>query len=92
MPQRGARLRRAVTHGVERLRRRLPRRRVQHVLERLRCPVQRVAVLVTVPGVEQHALDLHQLGKYGVAVLRDQPPPVCREIRSRQNSSAVFGK
>jgi hypothetical protein len=38
------------------------------VPERLRCPVQGMAVLVTEPGVEQHALNIQQLGKYGVAV------------------------
>jgi len=38
------------------------------VPERLRCPVQGMAVLVTEPGVEQHALDFQQLGENGVAV------------------------
>ena len=36
--------------------------------ERLRCPVQGMAVLIIEPGIEQHALDLQQLGKDGVAV------------------------
>jgi hypothetical protein len=68
MPQRRASLAGAVTYAVERLRCRLPRRGVQHVPERLRCPVQCVAIVVIEPFIEQQALDFQQCGEYGVAV------------------------
>ncbi len=58
----------AGTYAIERLRRRLPGRCVQHVPKRLRCAVQGVAIVVIEPVIEQYALDLQQLGKYGVAV------------------------
>ena len=58
MHQRGSGLAGAATYAIERLRRRLPRRHVQQVPKRLRCPVQSVAVVVIEPIVEQDALDL----------------------------------
>ena len=58
MYQRGPSLAGAETDAIKRLRSRLPRRRVQDVPQRLRCPVQSVAVLVIKPVVEQYAFDL----------------------------------
>ena len=68
MHQRGLGLAGAVTYAIERLRRRLPRRCAQYVPQRLRGPMQGVAVFVIEPVVEQDTLDLQQLGKYGGAL------------------------
>ena len=52
MHQRGPGLAGAATYAIERLRCRLPGRCVQHVPQRLRCPVQSVAIVVIKPVVD----------------------------------------